>query len=315
MTQMQNCTIPIIKLGQLGLENKGEPSDNEWKRVATELKTAFENIGFVYLSGHGIPDQQVDWLFKAGEAFFSLPQDRKDSYQRREESYHGYVAINSEKLDRSYENEVRESFNIRNADECFPDDEVPEFRVSSRDFLISCNNLAYRIFTAMSLGLGLPRDFFSDAHRLLSKNGNSSVARVLFYPPVPADKLLNSTRCGEHSDYGTLTLLFQDDIGGLQVYTREKWIDADSIPGTILVNIGDLLQLWTSGKFKATKHRVVIPKDEERQRLCRRSLVYFIHPDDSKLIKPLDDSKEFEPITSKDYLDKRLTETCKLSSS
>ncbi|XP_064101018.1 uncharacterized protein LOC135211687 [Macrobrachium nipponense] len=235
---------------------------------------------------------------------------KRERYLRHKENYHGYVAINSEKLDPSFQNEVRESYNIKSADGSFPDDEVPGFREASRDFLDSCNKLVHRILTAMSLGLGLHRNFFSDAHRLLCREGNSSVARVLFYPPVPADKLINSTRCGEHTDYGTLTVLFQDEMGGLQVCDRSgNWTNADFIPGTVLVNIGDLLQLWTSGKFKATKHRVIIPEDEARRRKCRRSVVYFVHPDDSLLIEPLDGSRDFQPITSRRHLEERIAET------
>ena len=88
-------------------------------------------------------------------------------------------------------------------------------------------------------------------------------------------------RCGEHSDYGTLTLLYQDELGGLEVKGVEGgWIQADPLPGCLLVNVGDLLEAVSGGRYPATRHRVRVPEQELRRRTSRQSIVFFVHPDD-----------------------------------
>ena len=88
-------------------------------------------------------------------------------------------------------------------------------------------------------------------------------------------------RCGEHSDYGTLTLLYQDELGGLEVKGVEGgWIQADPLPGCLLVNVGDLLEVVSGGRYPATRHRVRVPEQELRRRTSRQSIVFFVHPDD-----------------------------------
>ena len=111
-------------------------------------------------------------------------------------------------------------------------------------------------------------------------------------------------RCGEHSDYGTITLLLQESIGGLEVLSEGQWIPATPIPDTVLVNLGDLMQFWTADHYKATAssydmapitftmlisllikmHRVQIPKEETRQRCSRQSLAFFVHPDNEVMV-------------------------------
>ncbi|XP_066942656.1 uncharacterized protein [Macrobrachium rosenbergii] len=303
--------IPTVDLGDLGLAHEGEPSEREWTRVAKEITDAFEKVGFVYLSRHGIPDGRIKKLFEASAAFFNLPQQDKDKYSWDLETYCGYVPVNREKLNPTSVSEVKETYNIKRADEPFPDEAVPEFRGAMRDFVDSCERLASRILISMALGLDIHRNFFVDAHSRVFREGNSTALRMINYPPIIEEKLPNSTRCGPHTDYGTLTLLFQDDIGGLQVRDQStgNWVDAGAIPGTVLVNIGDLMQFWTSGKFTATEHRVIIPVEEDLRRQSRRSIAFFLNPDDDKVISPLDGSSKFDPVTCEEYIRMRISQS------
>ncbi|CAB4042505.1 UPF0676 -like [Paramuricea clavata] len=116
-------------------------------------------------------------------------------------------------------------------------------------------------------------------------------------------------RLGEHSDYGTITLLFQDQSGGLEIRQEQGFVSARPIEGTILVNIGDLLQRWTNDKLVSTRHRVVIPKEELRRQTARQSVVLFVRPDNDVVIECLDGSGHYPPITALDYLNQRLNAT------
>lgn len=305
-----NSSIPVVDLGELGLGHEEEPSKQEWQRVAEEVVDAFKDTGFVYLTKHGIPEEDIERLVKAGTTFFRLPQHQKDQLKRNPETNGGYVAANQEKLDPNYSYELREAYNIVSNDGMFPDADVPDFRPASAEFIGSCKKLTIRLLTAMALGIKLDRNYFTETHREIFCGKNATTLRLTHYPPIPLDLKPGSIRCGAHTDYGTITLLFQDSNGGLHVRDRGgNWISADPIPGTILVNVGDILQFWTSDKLIATEHRVLIPEDELRRRKSRRSIVLFVHPDSDVLIKPIDGSSNYKPITAKEYLFNKLSQT------
>ena len=118
------------------------------------------------------------------------------------------------------------------------------------------------------------------------------------------------SRCGEHSDYGTITFLFQDKLGGLEVKGVDgKWISADPIDGAIIVNVGDLLEAMTSGRYPATRHRVVIPEEEKRRKTLRQSIAFFIHPDDDVVCQPLSGPHpKYPPVTARQHLENRVFE-------
>ncbi|XP_077972281.1 uncharacterized protein LOC120339035 [Styela clava] len=116
----------------------------------------------------------------------------------------------------------------------------------------------------------------------MNGKANFTTLRSLHYPPIPNNVALKpgQLRLGEHCDYGSFTLIFQDNVGGLQVESYDgKFMEAVLIPDTVLVNIGDILQFWTDGRLKSTKHRVMIPDIQSARNVDRKSLAYFVHPD------------------------------------
>ncbi|XP_042225488.1 2-oxoglutarate-Fe(II) type oxidoreductase ppzD-like [Homarus americanus] len=303
--------IPLVDLGQLGLMHDEEPSQEEWQRVARQLHDAFTDIGFVYLTNHGVSDDQMDHLFKSSATFFNLDEETKIRYQRDPEKQQGYVAVDRETLDKSKNShELREAYDLKSIDGLFPDAEVPSLRPAVTSFLKSCTTLNNRLLIALAHSLGLERNFFISTHKDICSDNNMSCLRLLHYPRVPDTVPEGAIRCGAHTDYGTITLLFQDNMGGLQVRERGgSWVEAVPVPGTILVNVGDLLQFWTADKFLATEHRVLIPTEEVRLKASRHSIVFFIHPDDPVLIKPLDNSSSYQPITARDHVLKKFRHT------
>lgn len=303
--------VPIVDLGQLSLAHASEPSRDEWLRVGKSVAEAFQNIGFVYLKNHGVPETQVSSLVASGGRFFDLDLKTKNKYPRNPEKQQGYVEVDREKFDpTNFKHELREAYDIKRSDGEFPDGEVPALRRDADAFINTCKALSLRILKAMALGIDLDESFFVDTHQEICSDNNASCMRLLHYPPVPEDVPAEAIRCGAHTDYGTITLLFQDDIGGLQVRDRQnQWVNADPVPGAILVNVGDILQFWTTDKFIATEHRVLIPKEEKRMKASRRSVVFFVHPDDPVLIKPLDTSSTYPIVTAREHVLRRFKET------
>ncbi|MBN3307812.1 YQK1 protein, partial [Amia calva] len=131
----------------------------------------------------------------------------------------------------------------------------------------------------------------------MSGDKNPTGLRTLYYPPVDRSSVKEGQiRCGEHSDYGSITLLFQSSEAGV-------YISAPPIPGTVLINIADLMQRWTCDRFVSAKHRVLLPADDDKT--TRQSMPFFVHPDDDAIISCFDGSNKYPPINSLDYLNER----------
>ena len=147
-------------------------------------------------------------------------------------------------------------------------------------------------------GLGLEENIFDQ-----NFNGECTVLRLIHYPPTLKPILPNQLRCGEHSDYGALTILFQDPAGGLEIKTRQdEWLPAPYIPNTVIINIGDCMEMWTNGFLKSTPHRVVNPQIE-KMGMPRYSTAFFFDPNLDCELKCF---KKFEEVndtkfTSKTY--------------
>lgn len=194
-----------------------------------------------------------------------------------------------------------------------------------KTFQASCHSLCQRIFTHLAVSLSLPLDWFTSRHDL-SRGPTGTVFRLLYYPSHDAsthDEV--DIRAGAHSDYGSITCLFQlPGQPGLEILTPQgKWAAVPVDPEgdgegrlPILVNIGDLLEDWTGGLLKSTKHRVVFPKDEAGDRY---SIAYFCHPLDEALLEPVPSDivrehakksgRQTKVITAKDHLMERLAAT------
>ncbi|KAL9957583.1 hypothetical protein ACROYT_G034502 [Oculina patagonica] len=316
---MADEIIPVVDFDIMGLNCQNRPSHDEEsvKMLADKIHTAFSTIGFVYLKNHGISEAEISEVRKAGDGFFNLPTAVKTQFTRPSDGKNfGWVSLERESLNPSRPGDLKEAFNVcelQDETQRWPDQEVPDFKPVVTSFFNKCRDLTFRILEVVSIGLKLqdPK-WLTQVHGSIGTVENATALRLLYYPPLPKESNINpgQVRCGEHSDYGSITLLFQDEVGGLEVLpVNGQYMPARPISGTVLVNIGDLMQRWTADKLKSTKHRVLIPEEELKQRIVRRSLAFFVHPDNKVMIECLDGSNKYPPITSMGYLQQRFAAT------
>lgn len=198
------------------------------------------------------------------------------------------------------------------------------------NFYWECFGLGGDILRALAIGLGLE----NEAHLLEKHSGHNNQLRLLNYPPVPAEALETekAARCPAHTDWSSITLLFQDDCGGLEVEDVNnpgKFVPATPIKNAVIMNVGDLMQRWSNGSWAAplvdlyvltntdhlrsTSHRVTLPPLSDRfegeQRMTRRrfSIPYFLSPDPDSVVAcipscmGIDEPAKYEPITPAEY--------------
>lgn len=190
-------------------------------------------------------------------------------------------------------------------------DRIPEFHRAATTLFEKCHVLTNLLLHSLSPAISNKnKDFLPTTHQGIGNStANPTTLRLLYYPSIDNELDIHEKqlRCGEHSDYGTITLLFQDDIGGLQVVSPTgEYVDAVPVPGSIVVNVGDLMEMWTSGRFKSTRHRVLI---HNRNRSARQSLAYFVHPDNDVEVSCLDGSDKYQSVNALSYLRNKFAET------
>ncbi|XP_046859378.1 proline hydroxylase buaE-like isoform X1 [Xenia sp. Carnegie-2017] len=309
--------IAVVDFACLQSRRIDECESLEVNNLVDQVYQAFTTVGFLYIKNHGIPNDKVLHLFNVAKRFFLLPSKEKEKFSAvltKDNNYHGWLAPGRQIVDPNELYELKEAYHIvepYNENVSWPmDGSGGEFQEIVKDFYERCENLSHAILQLISYGLNIQdKNFFTKAHGKLSARTNNTSMRLLYYP-FNDDLKSGDVRLGSHTDYGTITLLFQDQVGGLEVYSQNNgFVSAKPIEGAVLVNIGDLLQRWTNDKLMSTKHRVVVP-DEEIKRLCsRQSIAFFVFPDNSTVIKCFDGSSNYAEVTAKDYLNKKLSET------
>ncbi|NBB79581.1 MAG: isopenicillin N synthase family oxygenase, partial [Verrucomicrobia bacterium] len=246
---MPNSTdLPLIDMGPFL-----EESEAGRRNVATEIHRAAHEVGFIYLKNFGMSEDLLEAAFAVAHSLFNSEEKFKVPYNPEEN--HGYTRMQGEALDPSKPADLKETFTCRHLAACpsGPDHwPNPQFEAFMRVFHRRVVQIASDVMSAFALSLDLPPNYFDERH-----TGLTQTLRLLHYPP---SKVIDEGQlgAGAHTDYGTLTLLFQDAAGGLQVQNADgEWIDAPPIPGTVVVNTGDLMARWSNDVFKSTAHRVV----------------------------------------------------------
>ncbi|KAL5009968.1 hypothetical protein ScPMuIL_012273 [Solemya velum] len=306
---VEQLDVPIIDFSVYS-ETGVVGSEGERQLLAKELCQALGTVGFCYLKNHGFSTAKEQSFFKESSEFFQLPKEVKRKYARQSTTNHGWVHIEGETLNPDRPGDLKEVFNIchHSVTKDLPE-EPPNFKTSCEQFFDECMKLTGSVLDALSIGLKLKVKFLKKCHSSMGKKNSFTTLRTLFYPcQAPAFKA-GQICCGEHSDYGTITLLFQDDVGGLQALRKDGvYVDVKPVPGTIVLNIGDALQRWSADQLVATKHRVV-PESQIQKQTSRQSIVFFVHPDDDVMMECLDGSRKYEPITSGEYTRQRFNAT------
>lgn len=290
------------------------------KKFIAEIGAAFEDVGFVAVKNHGVPDELIESLYGEVKTFFSQPTDLKSKYEVPGlAGQRGYTSFGKEHAKQSDVADLKEfwQFGQTVADDDpikseYPDnvkvEELPEFYDTSVESYSQFEVSGRHLLRAISLYLGLDENYFDDK----IKNGNS-ILRCIHYPPITKEPD-SAIRAEQHEDINLITLLVGASAEGLQLLNKQdEWIPITALPGEIVVNVGDMLQRLTNNKLRSTTHRVVNPP-KEMWGTSRFSIPFFLHPrsemDLTCLDFCIDDSNPlaYEPITAGGYLDQRLRE-------
>nr|XP_020492127.1 UPF0676 protein C1494.01-like isoform X2 [Labrus bergylta] len=301
--------IPIVDFAAFSI-NKKRVSNRKLPALSKQLETAFTEVGFVILKNTGISHATVTRVLEVSKEFFLKSKEQKGPFRRSsfpESENHGWVSLETESLNPPRPGDLKEAYNITSlqSDIRWPPDPFKDIHTS---FFWQCKDLGLRVLRVMAHSLDLDPEVFLHTHGQIGSNKNATTLRSLYYPSVKCEEAKEGQlRCGEHSDYGSITLLFQGSEG-LQVLSRSgEFIDAPCIPGAVLVNIADLMQRWTSDRFVSMRHRVLLPTAGDDR--TRQSLAFFVHPDDEALISCCDGSDKYPPVTAGAYLKERFSKS------
>lgn len=308
-------SIPIIDVSPLILRQSGGR-----ERVAAEIGRACRDIGFFYLRNHGIDQALIDAVYAAAQQFFALPEGEKQALSiARLQNNRGYAALGSESLDPTKKGDAKEAFNVGREPE--PGETatanapsqgenqwptLPGFRDTLMAYYAAVRALSETLHEAFATDLGLPVDYF-----LPFVDRPLATLRLLRYPPHPEAFDGSRYGAGAHTDYGNITILSQDSVGGLEVQTRAgEWINAPPIEGTFIVNIGDCLMRWSNDIYVSNPHRVT-----NLARRVRYSVAFFFDPNPDAVLSCLpsccsaDRPARYPPITYAQHLREKLDAT------
>lgn len=299
--------VPVIDLSS--------GSDAE---LAARIGEALQTAGFFSIVGHGVPKAVFDDAFAVSRRFFSMPDPVKSRWHVDQSPHrHGFDPIGWQSLDVGQPPDLKESFYLgieRGPDHPlvkrgvenqgpnqWPDESlVPGFQAACNTYSAAMLALVLRLMHLCATALKLPEGHFDSFMR-----DPTCTTRLLHYPPQPATASPGQIGCGAHTDWGALTLLAQDDAGGLQVQTLQgDWIDIAPLPYGLVVNAGDMMQRWTNDLWRSTMHRVI----NRHSGHDRFSIAYFFDLDHFASIEPLPGCVEqgqparYAPITAGEHL-------------
>jgi isopenicillin N synthase-like dioxygenase len=302
--------LPIIDITGLW---SSRPSLRE--SVGRRLRDASIDRGFFYLAGHGVPAGLIESVFAETRRFFDQSVEAKRQVDRSQSPCRrGYDAFRGQALGTGSPPDLKEGFCIgpdlpeddprvragkfNHGPNLWPAD-LPSFRPTMAAYLAAMQEVGTRLLQGIALSLHLPEDHFVPFCRQ-----PIVTLRLLHYPPQPVDAAPGVKGAGAHTDRDALTILLQDDVGGLQIYDRRVgWVDADPLPGTFVVNLGDMLARWTNDLYRSTVHRVINVSNRERY-----SVPFFLGGNPDAVVEALpgcfgpDNPPRYPPITAEGHL-------------
>jgi isopenicillin N synthase-like dioxygenase len=268
--------LPIVSLKGMALEHPAAKAC-----IAADLRAACLDKGFFYLVDHGVSPALIAAVIAQSKLFFDLPLAEKLAVEKsRSFCNRGYEPLQGQTLEADSPPDLKEGFYIG---EDLPLDDarvvarvfnqgpnqwpqgfsqagLAHWKATMGAYFRAMDELCVVIMRALALSLDLPEHHFA-----AFCTDPISTLRLLRYPPQPVNPAPNEKGCGEHTDFGAITILLQDDAGGLQVLDQAKgWVDAPPIAGSYVVNLGDLIARWTNDRYRSTLHRVVNTSGRER---------------------------------------------------
>ena len=286
--------------GQIDLDKKPAATDDRVARsvpvIDLESGSAVEQIamacrdwGFFQVTNHSISDALVEATWQQTRAFFALPVADKERIIRTRENPWGYYNNELTKNQRDkkevfdYTSAGRDP--VYDAENRWPDFD-DGFRRVLEDYRDACVVLSLRILRMMAKGLGLDPGFFNP----LFEPEHTGFVRLNYYPvadPMAHRSDIDHLAVADmgvhhHSDAGALTVLLQDDVGGLQVFNNDHWYDVPPVQGAFVINTGDMMQVWSNDYYQAAIHRVLAMQHRDRY-----SIPFFYNPRADTSIEPL----------------------------
>jgi isopenicillin N synthase-like dioxygenase len=255
--------LPVIDISGLAA-----PDVARRAAVGRRIGQACRDRGFFYVTGHGVPQDLIDQTLAAARALFDLPDADKAAIDKSlSVANRGYEPLGGQTLEPGSAPDLKEGFYIGREAEPggfnqganqWPE-ALPDFAAVTLAYHAALTALAERLLAGLALSLDMPEDAFAAFCR-----DPIAVLRLLHYPPQPA--AMPGQGAGAHTDFGALTLLLQDGVGGLEVYDRaaDGWTPAPPLPGAYVVNLGDLIARWTNDRYRSTPHRVVNRSGQRR---------------------------------------------------
>lgn len=305
--KLRSEKVPVIDISQL--QNKTNCLD-----VAKALHQASRNLGFIYIKGHKIRFHTISSLRNQGLEFFNRTINEKLEIKMTT-NHRGWLGYGGAKMRENAKPDFKESFvwgyetEKNSIDDQHPlrgknlwPKFQPKLQKYAMEFFWSADDLARDLLKGFALALNLQEDFF-----IKTSTNPLSRASLVYYPNQPSNLGDNQFGVSSHTDFGVLTILCQDSVGGLQIQDLDgEWFHAPPIDDTIIVNVGDLLSRWTNGEYRSTPHRVLNNSGKERL-----SLVLAFDPDPNTIVDPRQIFKtdeielDAEPISCGEYLNWR----------
>ena len=274
--------MPVIDISAIVRDAESAAASQAVQQIAK----ACRDWGFFQVVNHGIEESLIDSVWNRTRAFFAAPRETKNAIMRTRENPWGYY--NNELTKNQRDKKEVFDFTTDGTDPIYGSqnrwpDIGDEFRDTMRDYLASCTQLSLNLLQAFCVGLDLPADFM----RQDFVENHTGFMRLNYYPvadPLSGVTSLPAADMGvhHHTDAGALTVLLQDDVGGLQVYRDGYWHDIPSITGALVINTGDMMQVWSNDIYQAAIHRVLAMVDRDRY-----SIPFFFNPAAATEISPL----------------------------
>lgn len=309
----------------LDLQDKIDPVSfdlygTDFSTFTQKLGDSYARWGFAVIADHGLPQDKVDAAIAQMKLFFALPEETKRKYKLPVSGQRGYTPFGIETAKGATHHDLKEFWHVgrdlpeghrfRNhmPDNVWPVDELPEFQAKVGWLYNALDEMGLKVLEAIACYLDLDRHFFEP-----TVNFGNSILRLLHYPPVPKDG--PHIRAGAHEDINVITLLLGAEEAGLEVKDHDgRWIAINPPAGSLVCNIGDMLQRLCNHRLPSTTHRVVNPAPERRG-FPRYSTPFFLHFNSDYLIETLPGTVDAQhpdrypqPITADDYLQERLRE-------
>ncbi|KAK6159394.1 hypothetical protein DH2020_006708 [Rehmannia glutinosa] len=302
--------IPLIDLSPLESNSR-----TALEILATEIGDACENWGFFQVINHGVPLEARQKIDLVSREFFALPKEEKRKVSRDEVNPTGYYDTEHTKNVRDWKEVFDVTVQVPTVIHDPDDKEMkeminqwpgnpPEMRSACEEYAAEMQKLAFNLLELIALSLGLKKDrlngFFKD---------QTTFIRLNYYPPCPIPDL--ALGVGRHKDAGALTILAQDEVGGLQVKrkTDGEWILVKPTPDAYIINVGDIIQVWSNEKYQSVEHRVKVNSEKERF-----SIPFFFNPAFYTMVEPLEELvNEQNPSKYKPYSWGKFLSTRKLS--